>query len=908
MSKPTKKLIETVIPLTEINDASSYDKMPGIGAHPKGIHHWWARLPLPCARAVLFASVVDDPCSIEGFDSLPETEQAKLVEQREELHQLIIRLIGKKPHEHPEVFEEAREVIEKACDGKMPEVLDPFTGGGSIPLEAQRLGFQAHGRDLNPVPALITKATIDYPARFADQAPVNPNSPKNRKWQRAQGLAEDVRYYGHWMLEEAKKRIGHLYPKVELPMEHGGGEADVIAWIWARTVKSPNPAFSHVDVPLISNFVLSSKKGKEAYLEPVVQGKEYSFDVKYGKPPNASYKNGTKVGDATFRCILSDAPIETSYIKSEGCAGKLGLKLICVVANGGRRRVYVRSSIEDEEIALKAVAEWAPNGEVPAKLTGGTCVPYGLTKWANLFTSRQLLMMNTLCDLVQEVVTTSISHGAEREYADALVTYLSFAIDRTADFNNTICRWASDNEKAMNLFSKQAIPMSWDFAEVNTLFNGVGGWETCFEYVAKCISITHIVDSAPGRIAQQDAAETKWKPGSLIISTDPPYYNNISYADLSDFFYVWLRRSLKATHADLLGTLLTPKEAELIASPHRHGGRDQAKEHFESGFRNAFSGMKHALDSRYPLTVYYAMKQTESDGQARGGNGGNTGWETLLESLVQSGFQITATWPVRASQKWRAVGMGTNALASYVVLACRIRNGTAPTGTRIDFLRELDRELPPALEQLQEEGIPAVDLAQSILGPAMGIYSRYAKIIEADGKRMPVSTALDLINQRLGEQLSGIESDIDRDSRWAVAWFESFGHTAAEAGEADGLCRSKGVSLKGLREAGIIYDGGGKVRLLQREELPEDWTPEGDKRLTDWEICQQMIRTQETKGNEGLARLIKKCGSRAENGRALAYRLFDVCERKGWAKEATPYNVLVTGWGDAQRLASETLL
>ena len=905
MLKPTKKLIETVIPLSEINDASAYDKMPGIGAHPKGIHHWWARLPLPCARAVLFASVVDDPCSVEDFHDLPESEQKKLLEEREYLHGVIIRLIGKKPHENPDIFEEARKIIEVACDGKMPEVLDPFTGGGSIPLEAQRLGFQAHGRDLNPVPALITKATIHYPARYACQVPVNPKSPKGRKWSRAQGLAEDVSYYGNWMLEEARSRIGHLYPKVDLPEEHGGGDADVISWIWARTVKSPNPAFSDIDVPLISNFILSTKKGKEAYLEPIIEGSSYRFEVKMGKAPTG-YNSGTKLGrGANFKCIMSDSPIELNYIKAEGKAGRMSHSLIAIVADGGRKRVYVSAGPIQESVAVNSIPDWKPKQPLPSHGLGFRVQPYGFNTFSDLFTNRQLSSMTTFSDLISDLKIHLLEVGCESEYANAVVTYLACAISRMADFSNTICRWAPDNQKSMNLFGRHAIPMSWDFSEVNILGKGVGSWKTCYEYVQKCIGVISIGNCKPGDVKQQDAAETSWAAKSLIISTDPPYYDNIGYADLSDFFYVWLRQNLRKVHPNLMGTLMTPKEEELIADPHRHGNRHAAKEHFENGFRDAFTGMKHAIDPRFPLTVYYAMKQTESDSGE--GNTRNTGWETLLESLVQSGFHITATWPIRASQQWRMRSIGSNALASYVVLACRIRNETAPVGTRIDFLRELDRELPPALKQLQAEGIPAVDLAQAILGPAMGIYSRYQQIIEANGARMPVSVALDLINQRLGEQLSGIESELDRDSQWAVAWYESFGHAAADAGEADGLCRSKGVSLEGLRESGIIYAGGGKVRILQREELPEDWTPEGDNRLTDWEICQQMIRAQETKGNDGLARLIKKCGSRAEHGRALAYRLFDVCERKGWAKEATPYNVLVTGWGDAQRLASEIL-
>ncbi|GHC11991.1 DUF1156 domain-containing protein [Cerasicoccus arenae] len=904
--KPTKKLIETVIPLAEINDASAYDKMPGIGAHPKGIHHWWARLPLPCARAVLFASVVDDPCSIEGFEELPKPEKDKRLAEREYLHNLIIRLLDKKPHERPEVFEEARRVIEQACDGKMPEVLDPFTGGGSIPLEAQRLGFQAHGRDLNPVPALITKATIDYPVRFADHPPVNPDSPKKMKWTRARGLAEDVRYYGNRMLEEARKRIGHLYPKLTLPAEYGGGEADVIAWIWARTVKSPNPAFSKVDVPLISNYVLSSKKGKEAYLEPIIEGDSYRFEVKQGKAPQG-YSDGTKLGrGANFHCLLSKAPMSPSYIKQEGSAGRMGQRLIAIVADGGRQRVYLPACPEHERVAASANPEWYPSQKINYDPRNIWVPPYGLNCYGDLFTARQLNALTTLSDLIAITRSNVEYDGGARDYANAIATFLACSVDRVSDFNNSLTGWGASNEKVMHLFGRQAIPMAWDFAEANTLNEVVGGWKPSYEYTAKCIQTCPITPSTPGQVKQQDAADTKWPPQSIIISTDPPYYDNISYADLSDFFYVWLRRSLRDVHPELLSTLLTPKTEELIASPYRHGDKDKAKEHFESGFRDAFTGMKHALDPRFPLTVYYAMKQTESDSDVKGGpSGRQSGWETLLESLIQSGFQITATWPVRASQKWRMVGMGTNALASYVVLACRLRPESALTGTRIEFLRELDRELPPALRQLQEEGIPAVDLAQAILGPAMAIYSRYQKIIEADGERMPVSSALDLINQRLGEMLSGIEAELDRASQWAVAWFESFGHAAAEAGEADGLCRSKGVSLEGLRDTGIIHAGGGKVRLLRRDEMSEEWLLAPGGKLTDWGVCQQMIATQEKQGNEGLAKLIKQAGSHAESGRALAYRLYDVCERKGWAKDATPYNVLVTAWGDAQRLTDK---
>ena len=910
-----KKLIEVALPLAEINDASSYDKMPGIGAHPKGIHLWWARLPLPVARAMLFASVVDDPASIENFEQLPPSEQEQLLAEREGLFGVIKDLMQKKPHENKDAFRKARELIKEACGGKMPEVLDPFTGGGSIPLEAQRLGFKAHGRDLNPVPALITKATIDYPARFYGKSAVNPRDKDRIDWSGSQGLAEDVSYYGDWMLKKARERIGRLYPKVEVTSDmvserpelgqYKGSKLNVIAWIWCRTIPSPNPALGGKRVPLVSTFWLSRKKGKEAWIKPIIDGKSYRFKVVTGKPENPDeVKSGTKTGrGSNFKCLLSGVPIDDTFVKESGCKGRLGEKLIAIVCDGDRSRVYISPTKEHEELVETIEVEKEPSFELNYDPRAIWTPPYGLTTYADLFTNRQLKAMHVFCDLVSDARKQTLADGASEGLADAIATYLSFAIDRLADFNNSLCRWATDNQKVMNLFGRQAIPMIWDFAEANLLNKVVGGWEPAVNYISKCIGVIPIRPLAPGAIKQQDAAATSWRSKTLIISTDPPYYDNIGYADLSDFFYVWLRRTLREVHPELLGTMLTPKAEELIAIPYRHGGdKDVAKEYFESGFRKAFSGMREAIDPRFPLTVYYAMKQSEGD------DGANTGWETLLTGLIDSGFQITATWPVRAAQNWRMISMGTNALASYVVLACREQASDAPIATRKDFVRELREILPPAIKNLQHGNIGPVDFFQAAMGPGMAVFSRYGKIVEGDGKKMTVRTAIRLINDQIQEFFSGQTNVMDSWTRFGVTWFSQNAYAAGVYGEADNLARSLNTSVDAVEESGIIQSGGGKVRLLGRSELDPEWDPDTDDRLTVWEVAHYLIRElldEAGGGEKGAAMLLRKVGGLAEDAKGLAYRLYTICEQNKWADHALDYNALVTAWPDLVRQSQE---
>ena len=920
-----KKLIEVALPLPEINDASAYDKMPGIGPHPKGIHHWWARLPLPTARAVLFASVVDDP---EAHPEEWPTEEAQNTE-RERLFDIIRKLMGKKLHEHPEVYAEARAEMLKHCDGKLPAVFDPFAGGGSIPLEANRLGFQAHASDLNPVAVLLNKCNLELAPRWAGHPPVNPDD-RGRiggttAWRGTHGLAADVRYYSRLVRDRAKPKIGHLYPKVRLPTEHGGGEANVIAWIWARTVASPNPALRGNHVPLISTYWLCNKKGSEAWLEPIVDkaAGTYSFEVRTGTPKDrAAIGIGTKQGRGGFRCLLTGDPIPFEYIRSEGQRGRLSDVMVAVVAELRRGRTYVSASPDQVGAANAAEPLGFPETDLPGEALGFRVQNYGIRKHSQMFTPRQLTAMVTVSDLVSAVgidirrdaAAAALTTEQSEAYVRTVVTFMALALDRCADFNSSLCTWSSSNQKVMHLFGQQIVRMVWDFAEANFLGDSVGAWATCSEYVADCIEVIAAGTDRIGQAGQADAATGANGFHDLLVSTDPPYYDNIGYAALSDFFYIWLRRTIGDLYPEVFSTVLVPKIPELTASPERFDSdKERAREHFENGFRSAFTALRDKMDARFPLTVYYAFKQDDeesgADEEAEGTSTVDltTGWETLLEALIASGFQITGTWPVRASQAWRMRAMGANALASYVVLACRPRTRDAAQTDRRSFVAELKRELPSALRHLQQGNIAPVDFAQAAIGPGMAIYSRYRNILESSGKAMTVRTALSLINQTLTEVLSEQEDEFDADTRWAIAWFDQLGFAEGDFGEAEVLSKAKVTSVAGLQQAGLIRSKGGKVRLFRPEELPSDWDPATDRRLTIWEMTHHLLRIyfHEKAGDEATAGLLRQIGARGEIARDLAYRLFDVCEKRKRSQEAQAYNALVLGWPEIARLARE---
>ncbi len=929
-----KKLIEVALPLEAINQESAREKSIRHG-HPSTLHLWWARRPLAACRAVLFSSLVDDPSSHP--DKFPtEEEQEK---ERERLFGIIERLVKWENSNNQDVLAEARAEILKSTDGNPPPVYDPFCGGGSIPLEAQRLGLEAHGSDLNPVAVLITKALIEIPPKFKDMPPVNPESQsklipnqkskiKNQKfYYGAQGLAEDVRYYGQWMRDEACKRIGHLYPKVKLSPEYGGGEATVIAWLWARTVKCPNPACG-AQMPLVRSFKLSTKKEKQTWVEPVLDRSQpppvVRFDVKtgIGKPPEGT------VSRKGATCVCCDTPVPFDYIRNEGKAGRMSGQLMAIVAEGDRRRIYLSPNEEHEAIAVSAQPDSKPETCIPEQALGFRVQLYGMTKHADLFTSRQLVSLTTFCNLVSEaqeqVRRDAVAAGIPDEclplseagtgataYADAVATYLAFGISKISESSSTICTWSSSpkNELVVSTFRRQALPMTWDFAEANPFSLSSGSVVNIIQFVAKAVAETQGKIQSDAR--QADARAETIRIKNSLISTDPPYYDNIGYADLSDFFYVWLRRSVGKMYANLFSTLLVPKAQELVATPYRFGGdKQKAQEFFEEGLAKAFARMREAAHCDYPLTVYYAFKQSETDDEDdKDGNNtiaiASTGWETMLEGLIKADFSITGTWPMRTERSARSVSIGTNALATSIVLVCRPRPESAPSTTRRQFLTTLKRELPEALKTLQQGNIAPVDLAQASIGPGMAVFSRYAKVLEADGTPMRVRTALQLINQTLDEFLTEQEGEFDADTRWALTWFEQHQFEEGKYGDAETLSKAKNTSVTGLVNSGILKAKGGKVQLLRRDELPDNWMPEQDDRTPDWEVTQHLIWTLDQKGETGASVLLSKLGDRGEVARDLAYRLYSICDRKGWTQEAIAYNSLVISWPEISRLAAE---
>lgn len=912
-----KKLIEVALPLEAINRESAREKSIRHG-HPSTLHLWWARRPLAACRAVLFASLVDDPSSHP--DRFP-TEEAQ-EKERQRLFCLIEELVKWENSNNEEVLARARSEILDSTDGNPPPVYDPFCGGGSIPLEAQRLGLKAYASDLNPVAVLITKAMIEIPARFKNRPPVHPNQEPEliaKRWRGAEGLAEDIRYYSQWIRGEAFRRIGHLYPKVTLPEDQGGGEATVIAWLWARTVTCPNPACG-AEMPLVRSFELSRRADKKTWIEPLlgdpsVTSGRVRFEVRRGQ-------GNPQVGTADRRgakCASCGAPVPLDYIRSEGRSVGLGSQLMAIVAEGEHGRAYLSPSQEQVRIAEGAQPNWVPDTDLPKQALGFRVQNYGLRKHTDLFTSRQLVALTTFADLVGEALkhveaaAASADFGGDangmkergngaRAYAEAVATYLALAVDRMADRLSAICSWDASRDNIRNTFARQAIPMVWDYAEGNPFSDSTGNFLGAATWVQRVIQ--NLNTDVEGYAFQRNAQDLPSM--TCTFSTDPPYYDNVPYADLSDFFYIWLRNSLKGIHDSLLGTVLVPKDQELIADPFRSaGGKADAEKHFRKGLRNAFCAIRSNQSPDYPLTVYYAFKQAETQGGSDNGEEivASTGWEAMLEALISAGFSVLGTWPIRTELLNRPRGQESNALASSIVLVCRKQSQFAASITRREYLKQLKQELPIALKRLQKRNIAPVDLAQSAIGPGMAVFSRFAKVLEADGSVMTVRTALALINQILDEVLTEQEGEFDPETRWAIAWFQQFGMEEGPFGVAETLSKAKVVSVAGLQESGILTARSGKVRLLERDKFPESWQPAQDTQPTVWEIAQHFIRLLDAKGEQDAARLRATIGVRAEAARDLAYRLYSICERKGWPQEALAYNSLITAWPEISRLA-----
>ena len=915
MTVPRKKLIEVAIPLEAINAASAREKSIRHG-HPSTLHLWWARRPLAACRAVLFAQLVDDP---SGHPDKFPTKDA-VDEERKRLFDIIEELVIWENSTNEAVLERARAEIRKSCGVDLPPVYDPFSGGGSIPLEAQRLGLPAHGSDLNPVAVMIGKAMIEIPPKFKDREPVHPGTKDRNHYRNAEGLAEDVKHYGEWMRERAFERIGHLYPQVDLPKEHGGGKATVIAWIWSRTVPSPDPAFGNVQVPIASSFLLSSKDGKEAWIEPIVDkaAKTISYRIRKGgtKEEIATAKAGTKAGRAVFSCLLSDTAITPAYVKASGRGGKMGQTLIAIVAEGKRQRVYVEPRGDHAQLALSTKPKWKPETSLPISALGFRIQNYGMATFGDLFTDRQLVALNTFSDLVHEARAeierdalaaglsddpTPLRDGATgaKAYAEAVSVYLGFGVSRLSDIQNSLCRWESSKTQVRNLFGRQAIPMLWDFGENNVFGDAAGDYRTSLGSIVKVIERFNPRTSA---FEANHDAQTAQFPETAVISTDPPYYDNIGYADLSDFFFCWMKPLIRPVYPELFGVLATPKSEELVATPYRHGGKKAAESFFLNGMSKAIANMARQSSSDYPATIYYAFKQSEIAQEGIS----STGWATFLQAVLEAGYAVVGTWPMRTEMANRMRGQGSNALANSVVLVCRKREVSAETISRAEFMGALKRELPPAIKELQKANISPADMPQSAIGPGMGVFSRCKAVLEADDSPMTVKTALQLINRELDEYLGGIQGEFDADTRFAVTWFEQNGLAAGDYGTANSIATARGISVDSVKHAGIVASAAGKVRILKRDEIDAGWDPVADTHLTVWECCQHLIRELEQGGEQAAALLLRKIGpAHADAAKDLAYCLYDICANKRRnAGEAASYNGLIAVWSELTRQAA----
>ncbi len=912
-----KKLIEVAIPLEQINEACIKEKGTRRG-HPSSLHQWWARRPFGSARAVILSQLIDDPSEYMS------EKDAKL--ERKKIHNLIKKIVYWENSSDATLINQVRlliaqsiernegkklkssnaEEVLKYLETNAPTMLDPFAGGGSIPLEAQRLGLKSVARDLNPVAVTINKGLIEIPFLFIDMFAVNPlSNPKLfQKGSGYSGLAEDIRYYGEALKTLVLKKISKYYPPVK---DKKGKELNVVAWIWARTVPTPNPAYKNTPVPLIKSFWLCNKAGKETWIEPLIDKEKfvYTFTIRNGK---GKVQEGTtdKMGG---RCLLSNSPISLDYIRQQGNLGKMGLRLMAIAARDGKKLTFIEPNIEQEEIAQNITLNWVPNAAIPEKALGFRVQLYGLKEFSELFSKRQLLALTTISDTLAELYDTiyrdALKRGftkddtplqnngkGARAYSECIIFYLSLALGRLAEYNSTMTYWDERAPSIAKTFSLPTLQMRLSYPETNPFGDFSGNWTQMVENVAETVQCLY-PKIIQGVAQQYDATAENWNLKNIVVCTDPPYYDNIGYACLSDFFYIWLRKPLKKIYPDIFSTLMTPKDRELISEPARHhNSKQEASSFFEEGlFRFSTNAVK-SINPNYPMVIFYAFKQSETDEEGTA----STGWEVFLSSLVKAGFQITSTLPMRTEQSGGLRIVGRNSLASSIIVVCRPHSLNSPLSTRREFINSLKKELPSALKKLQEAGITPVDLAQSSIGPGMAVFSRYSKVLEADGNPMNVRTALQIINQELDSYFSEQEADMDKETRFCIAWYEQFGWKEAPFGDANTLATAKGTAVNALENAGVIYAKAGKVRLLRRTELDANWDPTTDKKLTVWECVQYLIKALEDKGENGAGKILKKIGGLSEPVKELAYRLYALCEKKRWTEDSLAYNNLISSW------------
>ncbi len=867
--------------------------------------------------------MVDDPSSCPEEFPKEEDQQA----ERDRLHDIITKLVvwentDETKAENRVLLDSARYEIARSVARayqeippteptevmrylaeKAPPVYDPFSGGGSIPLEAQRLGLRTIGSDLNPVAVLITKALIELPPKFANQAPVNPDADpmgfslgrgKNRKtapWRGATGLANDVRYYGRWIRTMVFQQIGEIFPKAKLL---DGTEATVIAWLWARNIPCPNPACG-MPIPLMTTFNLSNKKGNEHWAKPILdhEAKTVSFAVQnndHGVP-----RNGTASGKGAM-CISCDGAVPISYVREQARNGNMAEQMIAVVAEGNRKRMFLSPTREHIRAAQSGKPSWRPGGTLPERARSISVQVYGFTRWEDLFTERQLTVLSNLGDVLSDAREKLARDGASAEYADAVSTYLALAIGRSVNAYSSFARWQNTGDKVAGVFTNQGIPMIWDFAEVNPFSESTQHWYGQVKWIAEVIERLPS-DTNAGAAYQADAATTSYNNDGPVIATDPPYYGQVHFADSSDFFYVWLRPLLRDIYPNLFSGMQVPKAEEMIASQFRF---ENPRERFEGLLGQTLTLMGEDCSPEFPSSIFYAYRQQEEEREGRI----STGWDTILSALTSSGFQIIGTWPMRTERPGRTNSLGVNALASSVVLVCRPRPENAPTATRRQFLDALEAELPSSLDHLTSGShIAPVDLAQAAIGPGIQIYSRYSRVETIDGEQVTVREALAAINRVIAEYDEQTQGNLDGETRFCLGWLRQNGYEEGLYGEAQNLARAMNVSVEELRDSHrLLTASTGSVSLLPEDEYGPNRRA-GLQEMSAWESCFRMAyhldpNREDGGGIEGAAGVARAMGSDAESVERLARILYNHYDRKDDSRRAVMFNNLVTEWQD----------
>ena len=818
----TKRLIEVSLPLAKISQQSAREKSIRHG-HISTLHIWWARRPLAAMRAAIFAALIPAP-----------DDDA----ERERLERLIAAIVDwdQVKAGNSQAIEEARARIRRAFPDRPPRLLDPFMGGGATGLEALRLGCETHALELNPVAHLIELCTLVYPQRYGSGETEEQRRTGDRRSPTAdrrqltlpgsaptggggRTLADDVRHWGRWVLERAREEIGHLYANPT-------GDETIVGYLWARTVRCPNPACG-AEMPLVRQWWLAKTKRRKIALRPRVnrEARRITFEVidvgaQHAAPDFDPGRGTSSRGHAT--CLACGQVADVTYIRAEGKAGRMGEMPLAVIYEQEKTgKGYRPFTEQDEELFQKALTllgeldENAPDEPLPPVGTLGFRVQrYGLTRWGDLFNARQTLALLTFSRQVRAAHEAMLAEGMDPERAKAVTTYLSVIVDRLADYNTTLCTWHNTGEKINHTFGRQALPMIWDYTELNPFSGATGDWSGAMAWITRVIEHAARTSGRPAIARQGTATRLPWPDGHFdALITDPPYYDAVPYADLSDFFYVWLKRSIGFLHPKVFRTPLTPKSAEIIQEPARHDDDATAKAFYEREMTRAFAEARRVLRPDGVFVVVFAHKSTAA-------------WETLLNSLLEAGLVVTASWPLHTERPGRLRAHESAALASSIFIVCRARVAGGE-GYFDDVREELAATIRERLDFFWRQDIRGADFFISAIGPAVSVFGRYRRVYRLDGSEVGVGELLNLVQAMVSEYaldriLNGGGTQVggvDAPTRYYILHRWAYGRGKIPFDDAMRLAMALGADVSALMgRRGLLKQSGETVRLLGPKE------------------------------------------------------------------------------------------